>query len=819
MAHEEKNAEESKMSDTNRRRKQRFMVKWNTFYTECIEQIEESINFNVMRRSFTKKQYSEFYTMIFNMCIGTGNNDFSRDLYDQFEVTVKSYIERYLLPVIQNIEESDRKSEQTLTIYCQLWDIFKIYARLIHAIFTYLDSDLVTTDKLKTMTSVLAKSYYECLHCVCISKVYDAIMDFVRMDRNGETIDEHLIKNVIRIIIMMDSAQRNGKISNITKIEGLRMRFRNYDMFEANYIKISKIWFKTISDEWMLIGSVPQYLELAEHQLVEEFGRISKYLNKRSNKNIEKSYLKIVVVDRRDDLIDAVTSILRTCYCVNNTSTDEINMSPENRETLRCMFELFNRTYNVNKNDTDFDLMERMAIEFSSFIIQIGSEFMDTEYQFETNKYGDNPKEIELTKMKSVLSTNIVEKFIHLHKYMLSVVNDIFNESTRFVRALSDAFSNLSEISLNDNEELRLTYFLPAYIDKMMKKGSQRLSESEVESNVNSAFELFCFIVDKDTFIEVFRDFLSQRLLNNKSISNDLEQSIVSKMKAQCGGSFTIKLEGMLTDYMLHEDNNAEYTYVYDSWKHEDEQKDSGINTIDFEPRLLTLCNWPSQKNRLITLPPVMQSIQMHYVDWYRNKHDNARRLIWIHTLGEVTIFAQYEKKRYSILMSPFQAILLLMFDLCNDAISVNDIVRYTGLNDEDSVKRMLHSLFSNAKFKLLNKTPPEMPIRQTDMISVNKSFKSKSIKFRIPMPTLDKKRSIKNTIDDCREYRTEGAIVRIMKARKRMTHEDLKAEVMHQLVNFRPDARFIKKTIAKLIERDYLERDPEDAQFYRYLA
>jgi cullin 3 len=65
-----------------------------------------------------------------------------------------------------------------------------------------------------------------------------------------------------------------------------------------------------------------------------------------------------------------------------------------------------------------------------------------------------------------------------------------------------------------------------------------------------------------------------------------------------------------------------------------------------------------------------------------------------------------------------------------------------------------------------------------------------------------------------------EAAIVRIMKSRKVMKHNDLIAEVSHQLsVRFTPEPANIKKRIESLIEREYLERSESDRKVYEYLA
>lgn len=44
---------------------------------------------------------------------------------------------------------------------------------------------------------------------------------------------------------------------------------------------------------------------------------------------------------------------------------------------------------------------------------------------------------------------------------------------------------------------------------------------------------------------------LAKRLLLSKSASNDLEKSMVSKLKTECGSAFTSKLEGMFKDMAL----------------------------------------------------------------------------------------------------------------------------------------------------------------------------------------------------------------------------------------------------------------------------
>ena len=62
-----------------------------------------------------------------------------------------------------------------------------------------------------------------------------------------------------------------------------------------------------------------------------------------------------------------------------------------------------------------------------------------------------------------------------------------------------------------------------------------------------------------------------------------------------------------------------------------------------------------------------------------------------------------------------------------------------------------------------------------------------------------------------------EAVCVRIMKARKTEGHNQLIDAIIRQIKMFQADPRMIKKRIESLIERDYLERDPNTRGRYIY--
>lgn len=104
-----------------------------------------------------------------------------------------------------------------------------------------------------------------------------------------------------------------------------------------------------------------------------------------------------------------------------------------------------------------------------------------------------------------------------------------------------------------------------------------------------------------------------------------------------------------------------------------------------------------------------------------------------------------------------------------------------------------------------------------TNVFTVNDSFSSKLYRVKIQAVTAKgesepERKETRNKVDEDRKHEIEAAIVRIMKARKRMSHASLVSEVTEQLKSrFLPSPTIIKKRIEGLIEREYLARTSDD--------
>ncbi|KAL9257939.1 Cullin-1-like protein [Drosera capensis] len=320
---------------------------------------------------------------------------------------------------------------------------------------------------------------------------------------------------------------------------------------------------------------------------------------------------------------------------------------------------------------------------------------------------------------------------------------------------------------------------LATFCDNILKKGgSEKLSDEAIEEALEKVVKLLAYISDKDLFAEFYWKKLACRLLFDKSANDDHERSILTKLKQQCGGPFTSKMEGMVTDLTLARENQTNFKDYLSRNPHANPG-------IDLTVTVLTTGFWPSYKSFDLNLPAEVVKCVEVFKEFYQTKTKH-RKLTWIYSLGICIKGGGAGCHNLS------------------DRWSYSDIVNELNLNDEDVV-RLLHSL-SCAKYKILNKEPATKTISPTDHFEFNSKFTDKMRRIKISLPPVDKKKVIED-VDKNRRCGFDASSVRIMKSRKFLNHQQL------------PDFKAIKKRIEDLITHDYLERDKDNPNLFKYMA
>lgn len=70
---------------------------------------------------------------------------------------------------------------------------------------------------------------------------------------------------------------------------------------------------------------------------------------------------------------------------------------------------------------------------------------------------------------------------------------------------------------------------------------------------------MFRYVTEKDVFERYYKGHLSKRLLQSRSVSEDAEREMLSRLKVECGYQFTQKLEGMFNDIKLSDEAMESY--------------------------------------------------------------------------------------------------------------------------------------------------------------------------------------------------------------------------------------------------------------------
>lgn len=338
--------------------------------------------------------------------------------------------------------------------------------------------------------------------------------------------------------------------------------------------------------------------------------------------------------------------------------------------------------------------------------------------------------------------------------------------------------------------------------------------EESVEKHLADALDLFRFVQGKDVFEAFYKKDFARRLLMGRTQSFDAERSMLNRLRNECGADFTRNLENMFKDMDLAREEMKSYSQIL---------SDKGIKpAVELNVSVLSIAAWPTYADVPVNLPTSILKAQHDFEKHYKDKHV-GRKLTWKPSLAHCQLKARFAKGVKELVVSGFQAIILLLFNDVPDgeSLSYERIKSATNLPDAE-VKRTLQSL-ACAKFKVLTKSPKGRDVNETDSFTYNEKFTDSRFRVKINQiqlkETKEENKATHKRVAEDRHYETQAAIVRIMKSRKKIGHNELIVEVIKATRKRGVlDQADIKKNIEKLIEKDYMEREDE-IKGYSYLA
>ena len=102
---------------------------------------------------------------------------------------------------------------------------------------------------------------------------------------------------------------------------------------------------------------------------------------------------------------------------------------------------------------------------------------------------------------------------------------------------------------------------------------------------------------------------------------------------------------------------------------------------FDFNVNILSASAWPSYPNIPVVIPPEIQLVHDKFTRHYKSKHGN-RKLDWKHALAHCQLRASFAKAKKELVVSSFQAFVLLLFNKVgpNESLTYENIQEMTGL-------------------------------------------------------------------------------------------------------------------------------------------
>ncbi|KAI3983720.1 hypothetical protein MKX01_001124 [Papaver californicum] len=650
----------------------------------------------------------------------------------------------------EQLYEKEKHDEFLLRELEKRWINHKIMVRWLSRFFIYLDRYFIAQRSLPPLNDVGIVCFRKLVYEEINVRAREAVISLINQEREGEQIDRALLKNVLAIFVDIGMGNMKCYVND----------------FETELLSDTAGYYTRKASNWIQEDSCPEYMIKADECLKREKDRVTHYLHSSTEEKLIEQVAEQLLSKVSQQLLEKEHS---GCYAL---------LREDKTEDLTRMYNLFSK---ISKGLDPVSLMFKQHVTSESIAVVNQAEDAANSRKVNRNVSGSQEQ-------------MFIKKVIDLHeKYMLYALKEAFEVFCNKVIAGSSSAEVLSNFS-----------------DNILKKGgSEKLGDDVIEDTLDKVVKLLAYISDKDLFADFYRKKLARRLLFGTSANDDHERSILSKLKQQCGGHFTSKMEGMLKDLQLTKDNQSEFEEFQKSNAH-------AHPGIDLTVTVLTTGFWPSYKSLDLNLPVEMVKCVEVFKEFYQTKTKHTK-LTWQYSLDTCNVVGKFQKKPVELVVTTYQASLLLLFNSA-DKLTYSEILSQLNLSDDDVV-RLLHSL-SCAKYKILAKEPNTKTISQKDSFMFNAEFTDKMRRIKVPLPPVDEKKKVIEDVDKDRRYAIYASVVRIMKSRKVLPYHQLLSECVDQLNRmFKPDFKIIKKRIEDLITRDYLERDKDNPDTFRYLA
>ncbi|KAM8707121.1 hypothetical protein ACLKA7_011253 [Drosophila subpalustris] len=621
-------------------------------------------------------------------------------------------------------------------------------------------------------------------------RLQESAMKIVHAERNGDAYDAQLVVGVRESYVNLSSNSED-------KLEIYR------EHFEKAYLKATADFYRLKSTEQQQENGVLAYMKYADAKLREEEVRAKRYLEPSSFNILTCRLVKVLIVDHLNSIIAECPALIR------DYETERLNL----------MFRLMDRVL-------DGEGVEAMMGDLQRHIKSAGLADMQSASEIITQD-----------------SEKYVERLLELFNKFSDLVRNAFNDDPRFLTARDIAFKMVvNDTSVFKMElptsianrgvkytapESKCPELLANYCDMLLRRTplSKRLTSEQIDARLRDVLLVLKYVNNKDVFMRYHKVHLTRRLILGTSADSEKEEDIVEWLReVGMPADYVNRLARMFQDIKVSEDLNTQFR--------------SSISRHDaINIKILNAGAWARCSERVsVSLPIELEDYIPDVEEFYKKKH-SGRKLQWYHHMSNGTITFVNNFGRYDLDVTTFQmAVLFAWNQRQHDKISYENLRLATELPDPE-LRRTLWSLVAFPKIKkqilLMEPTAISSPkdFAENTMFYINQEFaivkngKSQrrgklNLIGRLQLSTERSQQEDNQSIVQLRILRTQEAIIKIMKVRKRMNNAALQAELIDILKNmFLPSKKMIKEQLEWLIEHKYMRRDDDDINMFIYVA
>lgn len=148
----------------------------------------------------------------------------------------------------------------------------------------------------------------------------------------------------------------------------------------------------------------------------------------------------------------------------------------------------------------------------------------------------------------------------------------------------------------------------------------------------------------------------------------------------ECGSGFTHNLEQMFKDIEMAREEISSYKAML--------VERETPSAFDLSVNVLSSSAWPSYPDVTVNVPESILKATASFDHHYKLKH-SGRKLEWKHALAHCQLKATFPKGSKEIVVSSFQAVVLLLFN-DNETMSYAELQAASGLGKATRLARIL---------------------------------------------------------------------------------------------------------------------------------